>query len=129
MVLKYCARLFGFRNVQSIIGETLILTDLLLNQLRCLLGNVKSILMDHDTLLEFQPQWGREDRQTVHHLPRLNANERVLYDDLRDNKTQMNLRLEQEKIGFRWVEAAIRALDLKTFVVIHRQNPIRMGWR
>lgn len=84
----------------------------ILNQLRCLLGNVKSILMDRATLLEFKPQWGIEDKQAIHDLPLLSADERALFDDLRDNKIQMNLRLEQEKIGFHWVEASIRALNL-----------------
>jgi hypothetical protein len=43
-------------------------------------------------------------------LPRLNAEEGALYDDLRDNRLRRNLRLEQERIGFGWVEAALAAL-------------------
>jgi hypothetical protein len=85
----------------------------ILNQLRCLLGDVKSILMDRATLLEFRPHWGREDRQAIHDLPLLNIEERAVYDDLRHNHIQDNLRLEQEKIGFQWVETAIRALNLE----------------
>jgi hypothetical protein len=33
-----------------------------------------------------------------------------LYDDLRDNRLKLNLRLEQERIGFGWIEAALIAL-------------------
>jgi hypothetical protein len=34
----------------------------------------------------------------------------ALYDDLRDNRMRRNLRLEQERIGFGWVESALAAL-------------------
>jgi len=43
-------------------------------------------------------------------LPRLNVEECALYDDLRDNRLRPNLRLEQERIGFGWVETALAAL-------------------
>jgi hypothetical protein len=43
-------------------------------------------------------------------LPRLNPEERALYDDLRDNRIRKNLRLEQERIGFGRVESALSAL-------------------
>jgi hypothetical protein len=57
-----------------------------------------------------QSQWGEEDKQTLRELPRLNAEEGALYDDLRDNRLRRNLRLEQERIGFGWVEAALAGL-------------------
>jgi predicted MPP superfamily phosphohydrolase len=40
----------------------------------------------------------------------LDAEEGALYDDLRDNRLPRNLRLEQERIGFGWIEAALVAL-------------------
>ena len=43
-------------------------------------------------------------------MSRLNAKERALYDNLRDNRLCKNLRLEQERIGFGWVETALVAL-------------------
>jgi hypothetical protein len=46
----------------------------------------------------------------VRDLPRLNREEQALYDDLRDNRLRKNLRLEQEKVGFGWVEAALVGL-------------------
>jgi hypothetical protein len=66
--------------------------------------------MDRATLLAFATHWGEEDRQTLRDLPRLNAEEGALYDDLRDNRLRRNLRLEQERIGFGWVEVALAAL-------------------
>ena len=37
--------------------------------------------------------------------------EQSLYDDLRDNRLRKGLRLEQEQIGFGWVEAALARLS------------------
>jgi hypothetical protein len=82
----------------------------ILDQLRAHFADVESFLMDRATLLAFATQWGEEDRQTLRDLPRLNAEEGALYDDLRDNRLRRNLRLEQERIGFGWVEAALAAL-------------------
>ena len=63
--------------------------------------------MNRATLLAFETQWGEEDKQTLKELGRLNNEEQALYDDLRDNRIRKNLRLEQEQIGFSWVEAAL----------------------
>jgi hypothetical protein len=82
----------------------------ILDQLRAHFAHVNSFLMDRATLLAFKSQWGEEDKQTLRDLPRLNEEERALYDDLRDNRLGRNLRLEQERIGFGWVEEAIEAI-------------------
>lgn len=82
----------------------------ILDQLRGRFEQVESFLMDRPTLLAFEPLWGEEERQTLRDLPRLTAEERALYDDLRDNRIRKNLRLEQERIGFGWVEAALSGL-------------------
>lgn len=66
--------------------------------------------MDRNTLLAFETQWGEEEKQTLRDLPGLNPEERALYDDLRDNRIRKNLRLEQERIDFGWVESALSAL-------------------
>lgn len=58
-------------------------------------------------VLAFEDQWGVEEMQTQRDLPRLNADEGALYDDLRDNRIRSNLRLEQERIAFSWVEDAL----------------------
>jgi len=82
----------------------------ILDQLRGQLSGVQSLLMDDETLFAFQAQWGREEKQATHDLSRLTPRERELYDALRENRIQMNLRLEQERIGYSWVEEAIRTL-------------------
>ncbi|MEF8731822.1 MAG: Wadjet anti-phage system protein JetD domain-containing protein [Candidatus Accumulibacter meliphilus] len=79
----------------------------ILDQLRAHFAHVDSFLMDRATLQAFATQWGEEDKQTLRDLPRLNEEERALYDDLRDNRLGKNLRLEQERIGFGWVEEVI----------------------
>ncbi len=82
----------------------------ILDQLRSQFDHVESFLMDRNTLQAFEVLWGEEEKQTLRDLPRLNPEERALYDDLRDNRIRKNLRLEQERIGFGWVESALSAL-------------------
>ena len=83
----------------------------ILDQLRTSLPHVRSLLMDRATLLAFEAQWGVEDKQTRRNLPHLNVEECALYDELRDNRLSPNLRLEQERIGFGWVEASLAGLE------------------
>jgi hypothetical protein len=82
----------------------------ILDQLRGEFAHVESFLMDRATLLAFATQWGTEEQQTRRDLTRLDAAEMALYDDLRDNRIRSNLRLEQERIGFGWVESALASL-------------------
>ena len=82
----------------------------ILDALRAHFGHVESFLMDRSTLLAFKSLWGTEDSPIVRDLPRLSAEERVLYDDLRDNRIGRHLRLEQERIGFGWVEDVLARL-------------------
>lgn len=82
----------------------------ILDQLRSQFDHVESFLMDRNTLLAFETVWGEERTQTLRDLPRLNPEERSLYDDLRDNRIRKNLRLEQERVGFGCVESALSAL-------------------
>ena len=82
----------------------------ILDALRARLGHAESFLMDRSTLLAFELLWGTEDSPVVRDLPRLTAEERALYDDLRDNRFGRNVRLEQERIGFGWVKDALARL-------------------
>ena len=72
----------------------------ILDALRARFGHAESFLMDRGTLMAFESLWGAEDRPIHRDLPRLTAEERALYDDLRDHRIGRNLRLEQERIGF-----------------------------
>ncbi|WP_438859836.1 Wadjet anti-phage system protein JetD domain-containing protein [Achromobacter spanius] len=79
----------------------------ILDQLRSRLPHVESLLMDRDTLMAFEGAWGTEHNPVSRDLPRLTAEERVVYDILRDNRLRPKLRLEQERIGFGWVKRAL----------------------
>lgn len=79
----------------------------ILDQLRRHFPHAESFLMDRPTLLAHRALWGSEPEQVTHELPSLTDAERALYDDLRDNRICDNLRLEQERIGFSHVEAAV----------------------
>ena len=79
----------------------------ILDQLRGHFPATRSLLMDRATLLEHRSFWGREDRPTTRELIRLRSEESALYDDLRCNRLAPSLRLEQERIGYAWVEAAL----------------------
>ncbi|MCP5292344.1 MAG: hypothetical protein H6938_07435 [Burkholderiales bacterium] len=82
----------------------------ILDQIRSQFAHVESFLMNRETLLAFKPYWGVETRPTLRNLTRLDPGEQALYDDLRDNRLGKNIRLEQEHIGFGWVESALAAL-------------------
>ncbi|MBI5186696.1 MAG: hypothetical protein HZA01_13360 [Nitrospinae bacterium] len=79
----------------------------ILDQLRSYFPAARSLLMDRETLLEHRAFWGGEDSPANRELNRLQPEESALYDDLRCNSIAPSLRLEQERIGFAWVEAAL----------------------
>lgn len=80
----------------------------ILDQLRGYAPHATSLLMDRETLLAHREFWGVEEKPTQRNLSRLTGNEHGVYDDLRDNRLQPNLRLEQERIRFSWVHAAVQ---------------------
>jgi len=80
----------------------------ILDQLRSHFAHVESFLMDRETLLAHRPQWTEEPEPTLRDLVGLNAAERALYDDLRWKRLgEQAVRLEQERIGFAYVERAL----------------------
>lgn len=82
----------------------------ILDQLRGHFSHVNSFLMDRATLYAHEPFWGREDKQQRGDLHRLTPEESSLYNDLRDNRIREGLRLEQEHLGFGWVQERIAPL-------------------
>jgi hypothetical protein len=80
----------------------------ILDQLRGLLPRARSFLMDRETLLAHRGHWGTEPKAERRDLRRLTAEEQALFDDLRDNKLGDSVRLEQERIGFGWLQASLR---------------------
>ena len=75
----------------------------ILDQLRCHVPNVESLLMDHKTLVTFPDLWGQEDSPTKRALPRLTHSEAAVYDDLINDRLGDRLRLEQERLPFAWL--------------------------
>ena len=84
----------------------------ILSQLRERFAHVASMLMDRETLMAHEVHWGSEDRPSRLDLSNLTVHERTLYDDLRDNRIRKGLRLEQERIGYGWVQRHLQELAI-----------------
>ena len=79
----------------------------ILDQLRAHHPHVQSLLMDRETFMEHRSLWGAEPKPERRDLPRLTADEQALFDDLRDNRIGQQVRLEQERISFSWLQNAL----------------------
>lgn len=75
----------------------------ILNQLRAGFPHAASFLMDRETLLAHRLHWGEEPEPVRHALPRLTIQEALLHDELRLDRLQAKLRLEQERVGYGWL--------------------------
>ena len=82
----------------------------ILNQLRGFFPHTVSFLMDRETLLAHRQFWGSEPQPQTGDLLRLTTEEQTLYDQLRQHTWGVSVRLEQEKIGFRYLAAALQKL-------------------
>ncbi len=83
----------------------------ILDQLRAHVPAAGSFLMDRETLLAHRAHWTEEGSPVRRDLIRLTPSEAALYDDLRADRLGHALRLEQERIGFRWVQGALDTLE------------------
>ena len=79
----------------------------ILDQLRTHLPHTESFLMDRKTLMAHELQWVSEPQPVRRDLARLRKEERELFEDLRDNRIGPAIRLEQERLGFGWIKAAL----------------------
>ncbi|MBU0968902.1 MAG: hypothetical protein KKA54_21305 [Proteobacteria bacterium] len=82
----------------------------ILDQLRAHFPQAVSFLMDRETLLAHRLHWGVEPKPEIRDLARLTDEEKMVYDDLRQNRLGNQLRLEQEKVGFDWLRQALERL-------------------
>ena len=80
----------------------------ILDQLRGHFPQVASFLMDRDTLLAHRLHWGQEPEPARQDLLRLTTQEEAVYDELRFDRLQSRLRLEQERVGFGWLNERLR---------------------
>lgn len=74
----------------------------ILDRVRAHLPEVRSILMDRDTLLAHEARWGAESTPTNVALTRLTDAEFALYTDLVTDRYGSAVRLEQERIDWAW---------------------------
>lgn len=79
----------------------------ILNQLRQVWPQTQSLLMDEATLLEHQALWGVEPQPTQAELTTLTETEQQLYQQLQQNQLGHNIRLEQERISFVWLQGKL----------------------
>jgi hypothetical protein len=88
----------------------------MLDRLRATLPHARSFLMDRATLLAHRPVWGqeKENERCLSTLPRLQAEETALYEDLVANRIADRLRLEQERVSFAWLRRALAEICLYT---------------
>ena len=80
----------------------------ILDQLRGHFPQVASFLMDQETLLAHRLHWGEEPEPARQDLLRLTTQEEAVYDELRFDRLQSRLRLEQERVGFGWLNERLR---------------------
>jgi hypothetical protein len=95
----------------------------ILQQLRAVLPDARSMLMDRPTLEACRDRWGTEDVQVTRDLPLLCTVEREAYDLLRDQRWGRNLRLEQELIPQHLLTGALRDSDRADGVLPWGQFP------
>ncbi|HST83230.1 MAG TPA: DUF3322 domain-containing protein [Kineosporiaceae bacterium] len=85
----------------------------MLDQLRATFPRVRSMLMDRQTFLEHEAHWGHEQVPANRVLDRLTPEEASMYQDLVEGRYGERLRLEQERLRFSAVRAALRAPGLQ----------------
>lgn len=82
----------------------------MLDRTRALFPRTASFLMDRETLMAHQALWTHEAAPYIEPLERLSREERSVYADLTGGRLGRGVRLEQERIAFRYVERAIAGL-------------------
>ena len=85
----------------------------ILDRLRASLPEARSMLMDAPTLHAHRLLWGAEekDKRFTGQLARLSEAEHTLFIALRDDVHGEHIRMEQERIGFGWVNEAIAKIS------------------
>ena len=83
----------------------------ILDQLRGHFPHTASLSMDRETLLAHRLHWGEEPDPARHDLPRLTPEEAAVYDELRFDRIQPKLRLEQERVGYGWLSDHLKCIS------------------
>ncbi len=83
----------------------------ILDRLRAWLPQVRSVLMDRQTLMAHRDRWVTEERPAASTLNRLDAVEQALYVDLVEGRLGDRVRLEQERIDWQWAVERLASPD------------------
>lgn len=84
----------------------------MLDRVRALLPHVRSLLMNRETLFAHRTSWVTEPSLHTTDLQRLDDAEAALFDDLRRHVHGQGIRLEQERVGYAWLQAALQRLEV-----------------
>jgi hypothetical protein len=82
----------------------------MLDRLRAMFPNARSLLMDRETLMADRPLWVNETIPHDKPLARLTDAERALFEDLQFDRIGKKVRLEQERISFIYLQQALQNL-------------------
>lgn len=82
----------------------------ILNRLRHHLPEVRSLLMDSETLLRHRELWGHEEKPVNAELEYLVSAEKELFDALRQNRWGVGVRLEQERVDWNYAAEKIQSV-------------------
>ncbi len=95
----------------------------ILDRLRAWLPQTCSVMMDRETLMAHRDRWVVEERPATSLLTRLTQAEQELFADLVTDAVGTRVRLEQERIDWRWAEQRLgAAAEGQTRSVIERSS-------
>ena len=83
----------------------------ILDQLRHRYPTVRSFLMDEATLQHHKAFWGRENTAQIRRLERLTPEEQQLYQDLQSGRWGNQLRLEQERVDYKFFLSSLELIE------------------
>jgi hypothetical protein len=84
----------------------------MLDRLRSAFPAARSILMDRETLMAHRVLWAREQTPSRATLSRLDPDEQALFDDLVNGRLGENVRLEQERVSYAFLERSLEAIGI-----------------
>src|SRR5258708_25099217 len=84
----------------------------MLDRLRGGFPHARSLLMNRETLMSHRSLWGREDVPCRAALSRLEEDERALFDDLVSDRLGENVRLEQERVSYAFLERSLKTISV-----------------
>jgi hypothetical protein len=67
--------------------------------------------MNEATLLNHKAFWGRENTAQIRRLERLTPEEQQLYQGLQDNRWGDQLRLEQERVDYKFLLSSLALIE------------------